>query len=85
MRFHNLRHTAATLMLKESTNLKIVQEHLGHADITLTLNTYSHVLPSMQDEVAGKLDELVILVDVGNQIKSKNDLPVERPEVKPSK
>ncbi len=50
----------------------------GHADITFTLDTYSHMMPSMQDKVPEKLDELVTLVDVGDQIKAKNDLPVKR-------
>jgi integrase len=68
MRFHDLRHTAATLMLKEGINPKIVQERLGHADISLTLNTYSHVLPSMQDEVAGKLDDLMALIEIESEL-----------------
>ena len=54
IRFHDLRHTTATLMLQQGTHPKIVQEHLGHSDISLTLNTYSHVLPSMQEEAAEK-------------------------------
>jgi len=41
---------------------------LGHADISLTLNTYSHVLPSMQDEVAEKMDELLTLTDVSDEL-----------------
>ncbi|MCB2202896.1 site-specific integrase [bacterium] len=52
IRFHDLRHTAATLMLQEGINPKVVQERLGHSDISLTLNTYNRVLPSMQEEVA---------------------------------
>jgi integrase len=68
MRFHDLRHTAATLMLMNGTNPKIVQERLGHSDISMTLNTYSHVLPSMQDEAADKLDELVTMVEVGVEL-----------------
>jgi integrase len=43
---------------------KIVQERLGHADNSLTLNTYSHVIPSMQEEVPEKMDELLTLRDV---------------------
>ena len=66
MRFHDLRHTAATLMLQENIHPKVVQERLGHSDISLTLNTYSHVLPGMQEEAATKLDELVTLVEVGS-------------------
>lgn len=64
IRFHDLRHTAATLMLLEGINPKIVQERLGHSDISMTLNTYSHVLPSMQEEAAEKMDELLSVVPV---------------------
>jgi len=69
LRFHDLRHTAATLMLQQGINPKIVQERLGHSDISLTLNTYSHVLPSMQEEAAEKMDELLTLVEVSDEIK----------------
>jgi integrase len=69
IRFHDLRHTAATLMLQQGVHAQIVQERLGHADITLTLNTYSHVLPSMQEDAAEKLDELLTPIDVSNEIK----------------
>lgn len=68
IRFHDLRHTAATLMLQEGINPKVVQERLGHADISLTLNTYSHVLPSMQEEVAEKMDELFTLTEVSDEL-----------------
>ncbi len=69
IRFHDLRHTAATLMLKQHIHPKIVQERLGHSSITITLDRYSHVLPNMQDEVAAKMDDLLMirtLSDVGN-------------------
>jgi integrase len=59
IRLHDLRHTAATLMLQEGIHPKIVQERLGHSDISLTLNTYSHVTPVMQQRVAEKLDNLL--------------------------
>ena len=52
IRFHDLRHTAATLMLAAGVHPKIVQERLGHATIAITLDTYSHVLPSMQRDAA---------------------------------
>lgn len=58
IRFHDLRHTAATLLLVQGVNPKVVQERLGHAQISLTLDTYSHVLPSIQKEAASKLDSL---------------------------
>ena len=69
IRFHDLRHTAATLMLQQGIHPKVVQERLGHSDISLTLNTYSHVLPSMQDEAAEKMDELLTLTDVSEDLK----------------
>jgi integrase len=55
-RFHDLRHTCATLLLKQGVNPKFVQELLGHADISLTLNVYSHVLPDMGDAAAGAME-----------------------------
>ena len=55
-RFHDLRHTCATLLLRQGTNPKYVQELLGHADISLTLNVYSHVLPDMGDAAASAMD-----------------------------
>lgn len=47
--FHTLRHTHATILLQHNVNPKIVQERLGHSDISMTLTIYSHVLPTMQD------------------------------------
>ena len=58
IRFHDLRHTAATLMLQQGIHPKVVQERLGHSSITLTLDTYSHVLPNMQQDAAAKMDHL---------------------------
>jgi integrase len=58
MRFHDLRHSAATLLLGMGVNPKIVQELLGHSSISMTMDIYSHVLPSMQQEAMGKLDDL---------------------------
>jgi integrase len=59
IRFHDLRHTAATLLLQEGVHPKVVQERLGHAQIGLTLDTYSHVLPTMQREAADRLDRIL--------------------------
>jgi integrase len=59
MRFHDLRHSAATLLLSMGTHPKVVQELLGHSQISLTLDTYSHVLPGLQGEAVGKLDALL--------------------------
>jgi integrase len=56
LRFHDLRHTCATLLVGEGVNPKVVSEMLGHASITITLNTYSHVLPDMQDRAAEPME-----------------------------
>jgi integrase len=56
LRFHDLRHTCATLLLREGVNAKVVSEMLGHASIVITLNTYSHVLPDMQDSAADAME-----------------------------
>ena len=57
IRFHDLRHTCATLLLSRNVNPKIVSEMLGHATIAITLDTYSHVLPTMQDSATRALED----------------------------
>jgi integrase len=59
IRFQDLRHTFATLMLKGGEHPKIVQEILGHANISITLDTYSHVLPDMQDGAVSRLGTML--------------------------
>jgi integrase len=56
VRFHDLRHTHATLLLRQGIHPKVVLERLGHSTIDITLDTYSHVMPHMPDEAAEKLD-----------------------------
>jgi len=58
VRFHDLRHAHATLMLAQGVHPKIVSERLGHASIGITLDTYSHVLPSMQAQAIDAFDAL---------------------------
>jgi integrase len=55
VRFHDLRHTCATLLLLADENVKVVSERLGHARIQITLDVYSHVLPTMQKRAAEKM------------------------------
>jgi len=57
VRFHDLRHTCATLLLTRNVNPKIVSEMLGHSTIAITLDTYSHVLPNMRDQAAAAMEE----------------------------
>ena len=59
IRFHDLRHTHATLMLKGGVHPKIVSERLGHANIGITLDTYSHVVPGLQEATALRFDALI--------------------------
>lgn len=59
IRFHDLRHSSATLLMVEGVHPKIVQERLGHSTIGITMDLYSHVLPSMQKEAAGKMQSLL--------------------------
>jgi integrase len=57
IRFHDLRHTCATLLMGRGVHPKLVQELLGHATIAMTLDTYSHYLPSMGNQASGAMGE----------------------------
>lgn len=57
--FHSLRHTCATLLLSKNVNPKIVQEMLGHATISQTMDTYSHVMPGMSDVAVTALESIL--------------------------
>ena len=70
LRFHDLRHTSATLLLTQGVHPKIVQERLGHSNIAMTMDIYSHVLPSMQEDAALKMDELLNPIEVTDKIKA---------------
>jgi integrase len=56
IRLHDLRHSCATLLLAQGVNPRVVMETLGHSQVSLTLNTHSHVLPALQREAAAKID-----------------------------
>jgi len=58
-RFHDLRHTHATLMLKGGVHPEVVQERLGHANIGITLDLYSHVLLGLQEAAAERFDKML--------------------------
>lgn len=59
IRFHDLRHTQATLILLAGIHPKIVQERLGHGDISISMNTYSHLLPGLQADAAAKMGSMI--------------------------
>jgi integrase len=58
IRFHDLRHAAATLLLAQGTHPKVVSEMLGHSSIALTLDTYSHLVPALHEQAAAMMDSL---------------------------
>jgi integrase len=74
IRFHDLRHTHATLLLKAGEHPKIVSERLGHANIGITLDTYSHVLPGLQERAAEHFDNLVTRENGGKMAARSSDL-----------
>ncbi len=59
IRLHDARHTHASLMLKQGVHPKVVSERLGHAGIQITLDTYSHVVPGLQEAAAARFDQIV--------------------------
>jgi integrase len=56
IRFHDLRHTCATLLLSRGVSVRMVMDIMGHSQIAVTMNTYGHVIPAMQHEAAGHMD-----------------------------
>ncbi len=71
VRFHDLRHSAATLLLGMGIHPKIVQEILGHSSIAMTMNVYSHVLPTMQQDAMGMLGNAFIEQEDGGSEQSE--------------
>jgi len=64
IRLHDSRHTHASLLLKQGVHPKIVQERLGHGSIQITLDTYSHVAPGLQQAAANKFDDILLPKEV---------------------
>ena len=62
IRLHDCRHSMASFMLKQGIHPKIVSERLGHSSIVITLDTYSHVSPGLQQAAANRLDDLLLPV-----------------------
>jgi integrase len=59
LRFHDLRHACASLLLAQGVHPRVVMEILGHSQISLTMNTYSHVIPALQREAAERMDAVL--------------------------
>jgi len=66
IRFHDLRHTSATLALSSGVNVKIVAEQLGHSSPKMTLDVYAHAVPTLQRESAEKMDSILSIVDTSS-------------------
>jgi integrase len=60
-RFHDLRHSCATLLIAQGVHPRVVMEILGHSNIATTMNTYAHVLPKVSRDAADKIDALLTL------------------------
>jgi integrase len=78
LRFHDLRHTCATLLLVQGVHPRIVMEILGHSQIAVTMNLYSHVIPAMQQAVATQMDEILsgrtpVATKVATKAASENE------------
>lgn len=73
IRLYDLRHSCATLLLIAEENPKVVSERLGHSTIVLTLDTYSHVLPHMQQSASARLEKLLYSLGVNApQLAARN-------------
>ena len=59
IRFHDLRHTHASLLLRDRVPIKVVSERLGHANPAFTMTTYQHVIPGMQEDAAAAFGQLI--------------------------
>ena len=66
IRLHDARHTYASFMLKAGTHPKILSERLVHSSITITLDTYSHIVPGLQQAAANRFDDIILPVEKRN-------------------
>ena len=70
-RFHDLRHTFASLMLLRGAKPKVISEALGHASVAFTMDIYSHIIEGMQSEAMALLDEVL---PAGVNVAGKNNV-----------
>jgi integrase len=74
---YDLRHTAATLAVAAGVSVKVISDQLGHASISFTLERYSHVLPSIQDEAVAKVERMLM----GSQSDASTHVPAVQAEI----
>ena len=77
VRFHDLRHTFASLMLQRGAKPKVISEALGHASVAFTLDVYSHIIEGMQSEAMALLDD--VLPAGINGVREKNNAHLTQP------
>lgn len=78
IRFHDLQHTCATLLSGQNVHAKIVQGRFGHASISMTLDTYSHVLPSMQLGAVSACNKALQVEPIGYTVATELSRPASR-------
>lgn len=71
LRFHDLRHTSATLLLAQGVEPRLIMDVLGHSQISTTMNLYAHVLPSARKEVAGRMNDLLSGTETAEKASSE--------------
>ena len=76
LRFHDLRHSAATLLLVQGVHPRVVMELLRHANMATTMDTYSHVIPMLKQDCADKMDEILKPVAVNLAVKEGEGVSV---------
>ena len=81
VRFHDLRHSHATMLLMMNEHPKVVQERLGHSTVSLTLDTYSHILPGLQEAATRKISEALKLGEpLDNELLPEPTGPLGTPD-----
>jgi len=73
LRFHDLRHSAATLLLAQGVSPRYISDLLGHSQVSFTMQTYAHVLPHVKKDIANKMDEILtpVATNVASSAKEK--------------
>jgi integrase len=79
MRIHDLRHSTATILLTQGVHPRVVMEALGHSQVSLTLDTYSHVSPTLQAEAAKRMNDAIN--DIGCQNGKQSSAQSEESEI----
>ena len=71
LQYHDLRHSAATLLLAQGVSPRYISDMLGHSQVSFTMQTYAHVLPHVQREIATKMDEILDPKPVATNVATK--------------